>query len=576
MPLSSNFVGTLRCIKPIYYTVNFTLFQFAPLLGVRFFRSWFFAGILLSTFAISVHAANVLLDPGFEATPGGVETNAVDGWATYGTDNNTLTETSSTIAHTGSNYFKVYQNFSGSVNYDGVYQDIPAQPGDAFTASGWVRTSSGDTLAGGNEGWIEITFRDSNANAIALYRTALMTTDSITAGSLPVDTWINLAVTNQYDPNTFTNTGPATSLVAPTNTTFVRCQIVFQGDANYSGGSLYFDDIYLTKTTAAPTNVATAWNIVWNDEFSGSAINTNHWQFETGNGSGGWGNNELEYYTSRPQNAYVSNGILHIVAIKESYNNFNYTSARMKTENQFSKTYGRFEFRAKLPQGQGYWPALWLFPQSSYYGSWAASGEIDVMENMGSNPTSVLGTIHYGAAYPNQTQSYGPAYTFPSGDSVTNWHVYEVDWTTNSINWLVDGQVYETQTSWWSSSNPTNTNIRNPYPAPFDQPFYLIMNVAVGGNFDGNPNGTTVFPGEMQVDYVRVYDLTAPLQLSLAKTNSNLTLSWPANIVCHLQAQTNFTGALSSNWTDLPVTNGPYTLPATPATGSVFYRLASP
>ena len=254
------------------------------------------------------------------------------------------------------------------------------------------------------------------------------------------------------------------------------------------------------------------WQLVWNDEFDGSAININNWTFDIGNGSGGWGNNEKEYYTSRPQNAYVTNGILNIIARKESYRGQNYTSAKLKTLGLFSQTYGRFEFRAKLPQGRGYWPALWMMPQDAVYGGWAASGEIDVMENKGSTPTNVMGTLHFGGMWPNQAQSSGPSFNFPSGDSVTNYHVYVLEWSAYDIRWYVDGQLYETQTFWWSSSNPTNTSIRNPYPAPFDQPFYIIMNLAVGGTFGGDPDGTTVFPGEMQVDYVRVYDwISVPL-----------------------------------------------------------------
>ncbi|MEI9960337.1 MAG: glycoside hydrolase family 16 protein [Limisphaerales bacterium] len=126
-------------------------------------------------------------------------------------------------------------------------------------------------------------------------------------------------------------------------------------------------------------------------------------------------------------------------------------------------------------------------------------GEIDVMENKGNDATRVLGTIHFGGSWPNNTYSQGPSYYFPAGDSVTNFHLYAVEWANNAIRWYVDGQLYQTQTSWWSSGGS--------YPAPFDQPFYLIMNLAIGGNFGGNPDGTTVFPGEMQVDYVRVFDV---------------------------------------------------------------------
>jgi beta-glucanase (GH16 family) len=260
----------------------------------------------------------------------------------------------------------------------------------------------------------------------------------------------------------------------------------------------------------------------WSDEFDGTSLDPSHWTFDIGTGPPypGWGNNELEYYTSRPQNVYVTNGLLHIVALQESYNGSSYTSAKLKTRGFFYQKYGRFEFRARLPQGQGYWSALWLLPEDSVYGGWAASGEIDLMENKGSNPTNVLGTLHFGGMYPNQAQSYGPSFIFPPGGSVTNFHIYALEWSSNAISWYVDNQLYQTQTSWWSSSNPTNTSIRNPYPAPFDQPFYILMNVAIGGTFPGNPDGTTVFPGEMQVDYVRVYNLLPPplpaLKLRLA------------------------------------------------------------
>jgi beta-glucanase (GH16 family) len=253
-------------------------------------------------------------------------------------------------------------------------------------------------------------------------------------------------------------------------------------------------------------SVRAGWNLVWSDEFDSNAIDTSKWIFDIGNGQGGWGNRELEYYTGRAQNAFVSNGLLHIVAVKEPFNGFRFTSAKLKSSHLFFRKFGRFEFRAKLPQGKGYWPALWMMPEESRYGGWPASGEIDVMENRGSNITSVLGTIHFGGLYPEHDQSHGLPFIFEGGDTVTNFHVYAVEWTTNSISWYVDNHLYETQTSWWSSSNRTNSTIRNTYPAPFDRPFYIIMNLAVGGKFGGNPDHTTAFPGEMQVDYVRAYD----------------------------------------------------------------------
>lgn len=272
------------------------------------------------------------------------------------------------------------------------------------------------------------------------------------------------------------------------------------------------------------------WQLVWSDEFDGPTVDNSKWVFETGNGDGGWGNNEREYYTSRTNNAYVSGGLLHIVARQESMGGFPYTSARMKTQGLFSKKYGRFEFRCKLPVGVGCWPAAWMMPQDSVYGGWARSGEIDVMENRGTAPTIVEGTIHYGGSWPANVYTGNP-YNFTGGNNVTNFHNYMVEWSTNYIKWLVDGVVYQTQTNWYSAGNP--------YPAPFDQRFYLILNLAIGGNFLSNPsdaaiNSGTAFPVEMQVEYVRVYDFvptpvtapTTPTGLRASPGSGKVFLTW--------------------------------------------------
>ena len=298
------------------------------------------------------------------------------------------------------------------------------------------------------------------------------------------------------------------------------------------------------------------WTNVWSDEFDGTSIDTSKWTFDTGTGCPslcGWGNSELEYYTSRTNNVYVADGMLHIIARQESYMGSSYTSARLKTQGLFAKKYGRFEFRARLPHGQGYWPALWMMPRDSVYGGWAASGEIDIMENKGSSYNIIGGTDIFGGQYPDQ-QYDSTSYTVPT--AVTNFHVYAFEWTTNSLKWYVDDFLYKTATNWWSSGGS--------YPAPFDQYFYILMNLAVGGNYGGDPDGTTVFPGEMDVDYVRVYDYveatnppSTPTGLTATVGGTQITLNW-----------SNSTTATSYNVKRATVSGGPYTTIANPSANS--------
>jgi len=501
-------------------------------------------------------AGNILTNPGFESNPPGEHQNIL-AWQSYGQPSgNKLNETGST-AHNGSNYLKVFQSFTGEGNYNGIYQDIASGPGAVYSANGWAYTLVSDRLAGQNVAWIEVTFRDARGNILELYRSAHITTNGMAVGVFPANTWINLPITNQYNPNTFLITNTTARLTAPTGTSYVRYQIVFQGDENNSNGSVYFDDLVLDQIGGARWG---NWNVVWSDEFNGTTINPAVWTFDIGNGASGWGNNEFEYYTSRPQNAYVSNGVLNIVARQESFGGFNYTSARLKTEGRFSKQYGRFEFGARLPQGVGFWPALWMLGTNFTSVGWPACGEIDVMENNGSSPTNVQGTIHYGGS---TTQNY----TLPGG-FVTNFHTYLLEWTTNAILWYVDGLRYHTQTNWSSFAGP--------YPAPFNQPFFLLMNLAIGGNYLGNPsqaniNANTVFPGIMQVDYVRIYEPTAPLRVSITPTNAGLLLTWPSNIVSRLQTNTNLS---STHW--INVATATNSLVVSPINERAFYRLTSP
>jgi beta-glucanase (GH16 family) len=253
------------------------------------------------------------------------------------------------------------------------------------------------------------------------------------------------------------------------------------------------------------------WKLVWSDEFDGTAIDRAKWGYDLG----AWQfNNEREFYTDRPENSFVKDGLLHIRALKEQYQGRPYTSARMVTKGLFGKQYGRFEFLDKLPLGKGLWPALWLMPVASSYGSWPASGEIDMMEARGQEPGKVCGTIHFGSRAPKNVH-IGENYILPDKGSIADFHVYALEWEPGAIRWLVDGKPYQTRRWWWSSSrkgergqglSPRSEADLNPWPAPFDKPFYLIMNLAVGGNFLGYPDEKTPFPSEMVVDYVRVYD----------------------------------------------------------------------
>ncbi|QDU59143.1 glycoside hydrolase family 16 protein [Aeoliella mucimassa] len=279
--------------------------------------------------------------------------------------------------------------------------------------------------------------------------------------------------------------------------------------------------------TATAADTADQWKLTWSDEFDGQEVDRKKWDFDIGNGFynysanqwiAGWGNSELEYYTDSTTNAKVEDGQLHLRAVKQSLHGCGYTSARMKTRAVdgsplFNQRYGRFEFRAKLPTGQGVWPALWMLPQEETYGGWAASGEIDVMEARGQQPGKVLGTLHYGGAWPANVHS-GGEYEFPAGQDISGFHVYALEWEPGEMRWYVDDHLYATQNFWWSSSKtneggglqPANEGELNPWPAPFGKPYYLVMNVAVGGQFVGNPDASTKFPAEMVVDYVRVYE----------------------------------------------------------------------
>lgn len=237
--------------------------------------------------------------------------------------------------------------------------------------------------------------------------------------------------------------------------------------------------------------------LVWSDEFDGTALDLTKWTPQIGDGCDinlcGWGNNELEYY--RAENAVVSNGTLKIIAKQESIGNRNYTSARLRSINKGDWTYGRFEARMKLPTAQGMWPAFWMLSTDETYGSWPRSGEIDIMELIGKEPDRTYGTIHYGMPPPNNS-SQGTNFQLNSGKFSDAFHTFAIEWEPNAIRWYVDDFLFLTKTSSDVGS----------LTWPFNQRFHFLLNLAVGGNWPGNPNGSTMFPQTMEVDYVRVYD----------------------------------------------------------------------
>jgi beta-glucanase (GH16 family) len=245
----------------------------------------------------------------------------------------------------------------------------------------------------------------------------------------------------------------------------------------------------LTAAAEAPR-----WELVWSDEFNDPAINSKNWTYDTG--GGGWGNNELEYYTKRPENSSIShdrsgNGFLVIEARKEHFGNRSFTSARLKTQGLHSWTYGRIEARINLPAGSGVWPAFWMLGANIPQVGWPKCGEIDILEHVPSlGPDTVRGSLH--------------APGFSAGDSLHGdgsvpdllgqFHIFAVEWEPNQVRWYLDGKNYYTANSRAARGRWV-----------FDHPFFIILNLAIGGNWPGPPDATTPFPVRMLVDYVRVY-----------------------------------------------------------------------
>ncbi|NQX91584.1 MAG: family 16 glycosylhydrolase [Flavobacteriales bacterium] len=237
--------------------------------------------------------------------------------------------------------------------------------------------------------------------------------------------------------------------------------------------------------------------LVWADEFESNQLSSDNWTYEIGDGCPqlcGWGNNELQYYTDSDQNTVLENGELKIRAVYDENSQTPYTSARLISKDKVSFTSGKVEARIKMPIGQGMWPAFWLLPNDNDYGIWPLSGEIDITEMVGFEPSTTHGTIHYGGMWPNNVFT-GESATLTLGTLNDNFHTYAVEWDEGEIRWYIDDALYSVKT----------TNDLGTFPWSFDQEFYIILNLAIGGNWPGYPDESTSFPQEMVVDYVRVY-----------------------------------------------------------------------
>jgi beta-glucanase (GH16 family) len=261
--------------------------------------------------------------------------------------------------------------------------------------------------------------------------------------------------------------------------------------------------VLLTAAAASPQSPAhsrAAWKLSWSDEFNGPANSppdASKWVYDIGHGGDGWGNHELEAYTDSIENVRQDGqGHLIIRALKDESGN--YTSARLKTLGKFAATYGKIEARIKLPYGQGIWPAFWALGADIGTVGWPDCGEIDIMENIGKEPGIQHGSLH-GQGY-SDGHSLTGAYTLPKGEKLSDdFHVYAIIWAKQSVEFLFDGHAY---------FKATPASIPKGAQWIFNKPLFLLLNVAVGGDWPGSPDSSTIFPQEMTVDYVRVYEPT--------------------------------------------------------------------
>lgn len=389
------------------------------------------------------------------------------------------------VPRTGIRSLKQFGNFTGGHNVTGSFQTFSVAPGTRVNVTAWAFNRSADPIAGNNYAILRVIYRNA-ANQ-----------DLVVRDSKPI---------NAATPRNQWQLISASLGDAPANATHCAVFLMFvqPGSSPFAPGAVQFDDVRVNVTT--PKNST----LVWFDDFKGKRLDSTFWEPMIGDGSAygipGWGNNELQFYTSRESNLRVSDGLLRITARREFFGGRQFTSARIRTKGKLDFLYGRVEARMRVPAGQGLWSAFWMLPTADLYGIWAASGEIDVMETINS-ADRLYQTIHFGGSWPNN-QSLG-SNVFRPTTYADGFHTYAVEWEPDSIRWFInDVETYVLHSpSWNSAGAPWNQR------APFDQPFHLLLNLAVGGNWPGSPSSSTVFPAELQVDWVRLTQRQAEARL---------------------------------------------------------------
>jgi beta-glucanase (GH16 family) len=396
------------------------------------------------------HVRAALPNAGFESAGG-----SLNEWATF---NNAIGNVSAQpiTPRGGTHVAKLYGSFDSDPNYSGLIQNRPAYPGETWTAEAFTRHNTGDALTGSNNALImKIEFYRSPG---ADYGSAdFLAEHSLTVldGNAPTDVWLSASLTAE----------------APAETVEARIAFVFRQEAGATGAAL-IDDVTFSSD----------WTLVWSDEFDGPTVDPSKWRVEDAFIEK---NNELQYYA--PDDVFIDNGKLVLRSQERWYAGHPYTSGLVESNGRFAQAYGRFEIRAKLPTGQGLWPAIWMLPTRPVW-----PPEIDIMELIGSQPNRVVMSMHWGPVPPGQYpwdigQTANGDFWGP--DFSQGFHTFAIEWMPGRLYWLIDDVV-------------RLSVIRPEIPA---EPMFFILNTAVGGDWPGSPDGSTVFPQFHEIDYVRVY-----------------------------------------------------------------------